>query len=125
MPTGRGGLSHRPLREYTSNHWPCAFTEDSVIQEDSYYPFGMQMSGLDYLPKLEREEDKNKYLYNDYLRKQIPLQSEFGLEWYDYGARFYDAQLGRFLSLDPIADKFFTVSPFNYTENSPISNIDT
>jgi len=46
------------------------------------------------------------------------------LNEYDYGARFYDPALGRFLCSDPIADEFPWVSPYNYAENSPISNID-
>jgi len=59
-----------------------------VVQENHYYPFGMQMNGFTN-PALT----DNNYLYYDYLREQIPFQSDFGLDWYDYGARFYDAIL--------------------------------
>ena len=46
------------------------------------------------------------------------------MEWYDYGARFYDAQVGRFHSVDPIIEKFPHLTPFNYASNNPVSNID-
>jgi len=62
---------------------------------------------------------KNLYLYNG---KEI--EGNFGLDWYFYGFRMYDAQIGRFPSLDPKADAFAFVSPYNYAENEPIANID-
>jgi hypothetical protein len=46
------------------------------------------------------------------------------MNWYDYGFRFYDPAIGRFPSLDPKADEFEWVSPYNYAENSPIANLD-
>ena len=51
----------------------------TVIQEDSYYPFGMAQSGFAYQSGTSYN---NKYLYNG-----KELQDEFGLEWYDDGAR--------------------------------------
>jgi len=46
------------------------------------------------------------------------------IDWYDYGFRFYDPAIGRFPSLDPLADRFAHVSPYNYAENRPIDGID-
>lgn len=88
-----------------------------VEQEDHYYPFGMRMEGQSYTNPLQAAA--NKYLYNG-----KELQDDLGLDWYDYGARFYDAQIGRWSSIDPLAGKYFSYSPFNYVLNNPITHID-
>ena len=43
---------------------------------------------------------------------------------YEYGFRYYDPSIGKFTGVDPIADQFAWVSPFNYAENEPIGHID-
>ena len=48
------------------------------------------------------------------------LEEGLGLDWHDYGARNYDATLGRWMNIDPLADDYFNNSPYNYVANSPI-----
>ena len=50
--------------------------------------------------------------------------SKKGLNWYDYGARHYDAGLGRFTTVDPSAENYFNTSLYAYCGNNPINRID-
>jgi RHS repeat-associated protein len=51
-------------------------------------------------------------------------QEELGLDWYDFGARNYDAALGRWMNPDPLADLRYELTPYNYVQNSPMFRID-
>jgi len=87
-----------------------------ILQVTDYYPFGLAMEENSYENVLETE---NKYLYNG-----KELQSDLGLEWYDYGARFYDPATGRWHVVDPMAEIAREVSPYNYGLNNPIRFFD-
>ncbi|MGE0021885.1 MAG: RHS repeat-associated core domain-containing protein [Draconibacterium sp.] len=84
-----------------------------VVQARHYYSFGMEMS------QLNNGTTINKYQYNG---KEI--QDDFGLYWYDYGARFYDPMIGRWHTQDPLAEDYYSLSPYNYVANNPMIYID-
>ena len=86
-----------------------------VLERNLYYPFGAVLEGT-----WNSETDPlHNYRYNG---KEWHGEAELG--WLDFGFRYYDPAIGRFPSVDPIADQFAFVSPFNYAENEPVGHID-
>ncbi|WP_396652413.1 RHS repeat-associated core domain-containing protein [Marnyiella aurantia] len=81
-----------------------------VLEVDNYYPFGLSH---------EHSFSLHPYLYK-YNGKE--LQTDSGM--YDYGARFYMPELGRWGVVDPLAEKMTRHSPYNYAFNNPIRFID-
>jgi len=96
-------------------------TTGNIIEEDHYYPFGLKIAGISSKKLGDAGEGtlKNNYLYND-----KELFDDGGLNWYDYGFRNYDPQVGRFTQLDPLTDDYPYYTPFQFAGNDPIANVD-
>jgi RHS repeat-associated protein len=71
-----------------------------------------------------------KYQYNGKLERSGnpalagELQEDFGLDWYDYGARFYDAAIARWTTADPLAEKAYNWTPYRYAFDNPVNITD-
>jgi RHS repeat-associated protein len=85
-----------------------------VIASNDYYPFGLQFNSYSRENSLEQ-----KYLYNGKEK-----QDALGLDWFDYGARMYQPDLGRWMVVDPKANKYYGLSPYNYVANIPTRLVD-
>ncbi len=108
------------IKDHLGNVRVAYYLNNGVVttrQIDSYYPFGMNIKGLT-VNKLSAVRP-NEYLYNGKM-----FQDEGGLNWLDYGARFYDAIRGVWLSVDLKAEKYQGWSPYCYTLNNPLKFTD-
>lgn len=86
----------------------------TYLEDFHYYPFGMLLEGIG-----STAGSSNKYRFNG-----KELNEDFGLNLYDYGARWYDPSLGRWGTIDPRSRKYTNWSPYNYVLCNPLSNTD-
>ncbi|SFC82679.1 RHS repeat-associated core domain-containing protein [Parapedobacter composti] len=115
VPNGSSFIYEYFLTDHLGNVRAVVDHTGAVKQIQDYYPFGMEMntgSAFSSTPI-------NQYKYNG-KEKQV----ELGLEQLDYGARFYDPVIGRWGSVDPLAEEMRRWSPYAYGFDNPIRFID-
>ena len=101
---------HYYLKDHQGNNRVLVNKNGGVEEINHYYPFGGVFAS---------EENVQPYKYNG-----KELDTKKGLNWYDYGARQYDAALGIFTTVDPSSEKYYPTSPYVYCGGDPINRID-
>ena len=104
------GKYHYYLKDHQGNNRVVINQSGTVEEANHYYPFGGVFAS---------SGNVQPYKYNG---KEFDAKK--GLNLYDYGARHYDAALGRFATVDPSAENYFNTSLYAYCGNNPISRID-
>ena len=100
--------SNRVVREETSGI--------NRLQINHYYPFGNTFGEYNHC---DENTDLQRYKFNG---KELDLVH--GLRLYDYGARMYDQILGCWTSVDPMAEKYYHISPYVFCADNPVNIID-
>lgn len=104
--------NNNPTKDHLGNNRMVVHQSGSVDQVNNYYPYGGLMAN-------STGWNAQRYKYNG---KEFDRMH--GLDWYDYGARNYDAVIGQFTTKDPLCEKYYHISPYAYCENNPLRFID-
>ena len=101
---------HYYLQDHQGNNRVVIDQNGTVEEVNHYYPFGGVFAN---------STSVQPYKYNG-----KELDTKKGLNWYDYGARHYDAAIGRFHTQDRFAEKYYPMSPYQYAANNPANIVD-
>ena len=114
-------VSNRSNEDVYFDNLLVGITAGNIIEENHYYAYGLKITGISSRKLSDANEGdiKNNYLYND-----KELFDDADLNWYDYGFRNYDPQIGRFVQLDPLTDSYPFYTPYQFAGDEPIANVD-
>ncbi|GAA4272780.1 DUF6443 domain-containing protein [Aquimarina gracilis] len=90
-------------------------TQDEIVQEKNYYPFGLEHRG--YNNTIVGREHPYKF-------QGVELEESLDLNLYEMDWRQYDPAIGRFISIDPLAEERNWLTPYNFVQNNPIIRVD-
>ncbi len=126
-PDGTGGYTYVYQYKDHLGNIRLSYTDDpsnpgtpTIIEENNYYPFG----GLHQGYNMGGDNALGSDLAQKWKFGGKELDESLGLGTYDFGARNYDPWIGRWMNLDPLAEKYHPLSPYNYTANNPILYLD-
>jgi RHS repeat-associated protein len=114
-------VSNQSKSDVYFDNFQVGITQGNIAEENHYYAYGLKIATLSSkkLGDVYEGTLKNNYLYNG-----KELFDDADLNWYDYGFRNYDPQIGRFPQLDPLTDSYPFLTPYQYASCDPITNID-
>jgi RHS repeat-associated protein len=116
LPEGyyQGGVYYYYLKDHLGDNRVVINSSGTVIEKSHYYPSGMR-----FYPESNSNSAALPYRYNG-----KELEAMNGLNQYDYGARRRGAGLPMWTGVDPLAEMYYSVSPYAYCKNDPVNYID-
>lgn len=100
---------------YTDVNSNGSIAANEIIEENNYYPFGLEHKGYNSTNLPLGNIKAQKYKYNS-----KEFQDELSVNVYDYGARNYEPSIGRWINIDLLAEKYSNYSPYSYVANNPV-----
>ena len=93
----------------------------AVVEANDYYPFGSRWNTTASLI-----DQTNRFRYNSKEEQSSLYPASFrnAAGYIDYGARQYDPVLGRWFAQDPLAEKYYGISPYAFCNNNPVNYVD-
>ena len=108
----QGGEYYFYIKDYQGNIRVVLNQSNQPVELNSYYPYGTLMAAT-------ATEGTQPYKYS-----AKELDRENGLDLYDSQARYYDPILPRATTIDPLAEKYYSLSPYTWCAANPINLID-
>ena len=106
--------SVRTILDITQDETAVTDASAVILEQNDYLPFGTRVS-----LSTQAYDPSNRYRFNG---KEEQVTGNIGLT--DYGARLYDNILPRWTTPDPLAEKYYSYSPYAFCNNNPVNFVD-
>ena len=103
---------HYQVKDYRGDVRLVVAQDGTIEETNSYYPYGM-LHGISAIASTQPYKYTGK-----------ELDRENGLDWYDFEARMYMSDLGCTTTMDPLAEKYYSISPYVWCAGNPVVNVD-
>ena len=103
----------------------------NILERNAYYPFGLQTDQGNAFPEISSSLTTlyPRYINSSSTRRDLyngkEIQTIAGTDYLDYGFRQYDPMTGRWMAVDPKAEKYLSMSPYSYCAGNSIDNVDS
>ena len=118
------------IRDHLGSIRAVTDTQGHILERNAYYPFGLQTNQNPAFPTITTSLAT---LYPNYItslpaRRDLyngkEIQTAGGTDYLDYRFRQYDPTTARWFNIDPMAEKYSSLTPYSYCAGKPISYID-